>query len=67
MFESYNLVTPPEINLPESQLPTLQYSLPKLQYDLPSLNFTETLFEDSQNNQTKPIIEQKFNNHKSFV
>ena len=56
MFESYNLVTPPEINLPESQLPTLQYSLPKLQYDLPSLNFTETLFEDSQNNQTKSII-----------
>ena len=47
MFEPYNLVTPPETNLPESQLPTLQYSLPKLQYDLPSLNFSETLFEDS--------------------
>ena len=69
MFEPYNLVTPPETNLPESQLPILQYSLPKLQYDLPSLNFPETLFEESQNNQTstKPIVEQKFNNHKSFV
>lgn len=69
MFEPYNLVTPPETNLPESQLPILQYNLPKLQYDLPSLNFPETLFEESQNNQTstKPIIEQKFNNHKSFV